>query len=86
MKKIEDLEDLTYKQLINYAKGLEGEIKDLKHIISELEYRLEKAEIQFIIEDENYRDELGNMTGYITTKICPEFRYCEFTKFKSEVE
>lgn len=80
------LEDLTYGQLIKYTKQLENQIKELEHINSELEYRLEKLNIKPIIEVKEHKNSFGEITGYVKTKIIPEIKYCEFTKFKSEVE
>jgi hypothetical protein len=65
---------------------LERQVEDLKHINSELEYRLKKLNIQIITDVEKYKDNLGQINGYVKTKIIPEIKYCEFTKFKSEVK
>lgn len=83
---MKNIEDLTYGQLINYTKGLERQVEDLKHINSELEYRLKKLNIQIITDVEEYKDNLGLINGYVETKIIPEIKYCEFIKFKSEAE
>lgn len=83
---MKNLEDLTYGQLISYTKGLEKQIEDLKHINSELEYRLKKLNIEPFIEVEEYKDNLGNLVGVVKTKTIPEIKYCEFTKFKEKYD
>jgi len=79
---MKNLEDLTYGQLISYTKGLEKQIEDLKHINSELEYRLEKLNIKPIIEVREHKDALGEVVSIIKTKTIPEIKYYEYTKFQ----
>lgn len=79
---MKNLEDLTYGQLISYTKGLEKQTEDLKHINSELEYRLEKLNIEPIIEFREHKDALGEVVGIVKTKTIPEIKYCEYTKFQ----
>ncbi len=83
---MKNIEDLTYEQLINYAKGLEKQVEKLKHINNELEYRLKKLNTPIIKDIEEYKDNFGRITGFVEIKIIPEIKYCEYTKFKSEVE
>ena len=74
----EELENLKYKELLDYAEKCEHQNKELKHIIEELEYRLQKLNIRIEVkvQDNPYKIEKIKFIK----KTIPEFSYVEYEK------
>jgi hypothetical protein len=74
----EELENLTYKELLDYSEKCGRQIEEMKHIIEELEYRLQKLNIktEVKIQDNPYKIEKIKFIK----KTIPEFSYVEYEK------
>lgn len=74
----EELENLTYKELLDYSEKCGHQIEEMKNIIEELEYRLQKLDIrtEIKVQDNPYKMEKIKFIK----KTIPEFSYVEYEK------